>query len=583
MASNNIINFLIRLQGNAAGAITAARQVDRSLAAVERRAANVGGALRKAFSMSNFSVALMSVPGMQFLTNPYTMAAAAVGAVAKVGMEAENTAVAFKTLLGSQEASKKMLDSIASLDTKKVYGLDAVQDAAKQMLNFGVESDKVLVYLKQLGDIAGGDKQKLASLGVVFGQVTAAGKLSGQDLLQFINAGFNPLKELEAMTGKTYAELQDLMSKGAISADAVAAAMQRATSEGGAFFGMTENLSKTASARLQDLLSKITEGALKIYEQLSPLILDVISLFQKTIPPVMTVVQVVVGAVAKVVSWLKEWKSELGLLAVVVGTFFAMVQAKTLILFGLVKVLTFVKTAITTLTVVWRYLNIALTVNPIGIIIALIGALAAAVIYCWNEFAGFRAFLMTAWDTLKEFGTILKNLVVDRIKELIGGIGDLGVALQRLFSGDFEGAWEAAKSGARKMSGVDSFRKAAESSVGAYKNIQGNWQKNLLAEQSKEQSKKESEGSAVSTPGLVGSDLSSMLGGGNAETGKGTRKTASEIATGGQRNTAITMNIGKFFDNINVYMADATDTNELERTVVEALNRALAVATSTDR
>lgn len=583
MASNNIINFLIRLQGNAAGAITAARQVDRSLAAVERRAANVGGALRKAFSMSNFSAALMSVPGMQFLTNPYTMAAAAVGAVAKVGMEAENTAVAFKTLLGSQEASKKMLDSIASLDTKKVYGLDAVQDAAKQMLNFGVESDKVLVYLKQLGDIAGGDKQKLASLGVVFGQVTAAGKLSGQDLLQFINAGFNPLKELEAMTGKTYAELQDLMSKGAISADAVAAAMQRATSEGGAFFGMTENLSKTASVRLQDVLSKITEGALKIYEQLSPLILDVISLFQKIIPPVMTVVQFVIGAVVKVVSWLKEWKSELGLLAVVVGTFFAMVQAKTLILFGLVKVLTFVKTAITTLTVVWRYLNIALTVNPIGIIIALIGALAAAVIYCWNEFAGFRAFLMTAWDTLKEFGTILKNLVVDRIKELIGGIGDLGVALQKLFSGDFEGAWEAAKSGARKMSGVDSFRKAAESSVGAYKNIQGNWQKNLLAEQSKEQSKKESEGSAVSTPGLVGSDLSSMLGGGNAKTGKGTRKTASEIATGGQRNTAITMNIGKFFDSINVYMADATDTNELERTVVEALNRALAVATSADR
>lgn len=583
MASNNIVDFLIRLRGDAANAITAARQVDRSLAGVERRAAAVGGALKRAFSLSNFSAALMSVPGMQFLTNPYTMAAAAVGAVAKVGMEAENTAVAFNTLLGSQEASKKMLDDIASLDAKKVYGLSSIQEAAKQMLNFGVESDKVLVYLKQLGDIAGGDKQKLASLGVVFGQVTAAGKLSGQDLLQFINAGFNPLKELEAMTGKTYAELQDLMSKGAISADAVAAAMQRATSEGGMFFGMTEARAQTASAKLQDVMSQITEGTIKIYEKLAPLILDIISLFQIIIPPVMTVVQVVVGAVAKVVSWLKEWKSELGLLAVVIGTFFAMVQAKTLILFGLVKVLTFVKTAITTLTVVWRYLNIALTVNPIGIIIALISALAAAVIYCWNEFAGFRAFLTTAWDTLKEFGTILKDLVVDRIKELIGGIGDLGVALQKLFSGDFEGAWEAAKSGARKMSGVDSFRKAAESSVGAYKNIQGNWQKNLLAEQAKEQDKKGSEGSAIATPGLVGSDLTNLLGGGNGKPGKGARKTASEVATGGQRNTSITMNIGKFFDSINVYMADATDTNELERTVVEVLNRALAVATSADR
>ena len=583
MASNNIINFLIRLRGDAANAITAARQVDRSLAGVERRAAAVGGALKRAFSLSNFNAALMSVPGMQFLTNPYTMAAAAVGAVAKVGMEAENTAVAFRTLLGSQEASKKMLDSIAALDAKKVYGLDTVQEAAKQMLNFGVESEKVLSYLGQLGDIAGGDRQKLASLGLVFGQVTAAGKLSGQDLLQFINAGFNPLKELEALTGKTYGELQDLMGKGAISADMVAAAMARATGEGGKFFGMTASLGQSTSAKLQDVMSQITEGALKIYEQLSPLILDVISLFQKIVPPVMTVVQFVVGAVLKVVTWIKAWKSELGLLAVVVGTFFAMVQAKTIILFGLVKVLTFVKTAITTLTVVWRYLKIALTTNPIGIIIALIGALAAAVIYCWNEFAGFRAFLTTAWDTLKEFGTILKDLVVDRIKELIGGIGDLGVALQRLFSGDFEGAWEAAKSGARKMSGVDSFRKAAESSVGAYKNIQGNWQKNLLAEQAKEQDKKGSEGSAIATPGLVGSGLTNLLGGGNGKPGKGARKIASEVATGGQRNTSITMNIGKFFDSINVYMADATDTNELERTVVEALNRALAVATSADR
>ena len=225
MASNNIINFLIKLQGNAENAITAARQVDRHLAAVERRASAVGGALKKAFSLSNFSSALMSVPGMQFLTNPYTMAAAGVGAVAKVGMEAENTAVAFNTLLGSQEASKKMLDSIAALDAKKVYGLSTIQEAAKQMLNFGVSSDKVLLYLRQLGDIAGGDKQKLQALGLVLGQVTAAGKLSGQDLLQFINAGFNPLKELQAITGKTYAELQDLMSKGAISADMVAAAI----------------------------------------------------------------------------------------------------------------------------------------------------------------------------------------------------------------------------------------------------------------------------------------------------------------------------------------------------------------------
>ena len=61
------------------------------------------------------------------------------------------------------------------------------------------------------------------------------------------------------------------------------------------------------------------------------------------------------------------------------------------------------------------------------------------------------------------------------------------------------------------------------------------------------------------------------------------RKSAEEIATGGPRNTSISMHIGKFFDNINVYMNDKTDTAELERTILQSMNRALAIAASTDR
>jgi hypothetical protein len=66
-------------------------------------------------------------------------------------------------------------------------------------------------------------------------------------------------------------------------------------------------------------------------------------------------------------------------------------------------------------------------------------------------------------------------------------------------------------------------------------------------------------------------------------TGGGTGKTVSDVVTGGTRSTAITMNIGKFFDNINVYMADVNDTAALEQMILETLNRALAVATSADR
>lgn len=584
--ATNIVDFLIKLKADATQAVRNVQNLDRRLTSLEQKAQNAGKALRNAFSLSNFNAAMMSVPGMQFLTNPYTMAAAAVGAVAKVGMEAEKTKTSFTTLLGSQEASKKMLDDIAKTDAKKVYGLGTIQDAAKTMLNFGVNSEDVLTRLNQLGDIAGGDAQKLSSLGVVFGQVTAAGKLSGQDLLQFINAGFNPLMELTEITGKSYAELQDMMSKGAISSDMVAAAMQRATSEGGRFYGITQALANTTGAKLQDMFSQILEGALKLFTRLQPIINDVIGLAQQIIPPVMEVVGVVVDAIIKVVEFIIKWKDEIGLLLIVFGTFWGMLQAKALFLIGFAKIVTIVKTAIHTWTVVQRALNIALIANPIGIIISLVAALVVGVIYCWKKFAGFRAFIITMWDTFKDFGNILKDYVVNRVNDLLSGIGDLGKAIGELFSGNFKGAWNTAVGAAKKISGVNAAQQAIASTKAVVGKFGDNYNKNLAAEQAKQAAKEAedaSKDSDISNPGLLGSGI--IPGVVDPKAGKGDKgkKTGEQVVTGGKRNTSIQMTISKFFDNINVYMADKADTAELERVIVQSMNRALAIATSTDR
>ena len=45
----------------------------------------------------------------------------------------------------------------------------------------------------------------------------------------------------------------------------------------------------------------------------------------------------------------------------------------------------------------------------------------------------------------------------------------------------------------------------------------------------------------------------------------------------------INISIGKFFDNIQVTMNDKSDTAELERVVLQCMDRALSIATSTDR
>ena len=88
-----------------------------------------------------------------------------------------------------------------------------------------------------------------------------------------INQGFNPLNEISKMTGKSVAQLKEEMSKGAISAEMVAAAFEHATSEGGQFYNAMEAQSKTFSGQLStlkdnvlSLLGEITEsftGSLK--------------------------------------------------------------------------------------------------------------------------------------------------------------------------------------------------------------------------------------------------------------------------------------------------------------------------------
>lgn len=554
--ANSIVEFLIKLKADAKAVTDAAKQAQNDLDKVEKSADAVGAALKNAFSFSNFKSSLMSIPGMQFLMNPYTIIGSGIGAITALGAQAEQTSVAFTTLVGSEEKAAEVLGQINDFAAKTPYNnLDLVENA-KTMMNFGVEADKVNGYLKQLGDIAGGDSNKLNSLSIVFGQVASAGKLQGQDLMQFINAGFNPLKELEKMTGKTYAELQDMMSKGQITANAMAAAINHATSEGGQFYGMSEQLAETVSGKWSTLVGTIQQLAVKVFDKMKPAILGVID------------------TVMKFVDWLIEWKTELGYIAAVIGVAIVTLNAYNIAV-----------NAVSMATKVWTgvqwLLNVALSANPIGLVVIGIAALVAAVVYCWNKFAGFRAVILTVWDTMKGFGNIIKDYVIDRITTLVSGIGKVGQAIAKLLKGDFKGAWALAKEGAKDISGITSAEKAFDSTKKLVNGVGQNYKDNLAREEAKQAKKSDSK---IATPGTKGSiDMDNLFSEGTKKGKNGAKSTANSLTTGGTRNTSIHMTITKFFDSINVNMQDKADTAELERTVVQCMNRALAIATSTDR
>lgn len=591
---DSVLNFLIKLKADGGNVVNVAQQASRQLDEISRKATSTGSRLREAFSFSNFKSSLMSLPGMELLTNPYTLISAGVGAVTALGAQAEQTSVAFTTLVGSEEKAAGILKEINDFAAKTPYGNLDLTDNAKTMLNFGVQADKVNGYLRQLGDIASGDKNKLGSLSLVFGQVASAGKMSGQDLLQFINAGFNPLKELEKMTGKTYAELQDMMSKGQIGFDAVAAAINHATSAGGAFEGMSDKLSQTISGKFSTLVGNIQQAAVDMFNEIKPIVNDIMDLFLAIVPPIASAIRGIFSVIAGVIGFIVNWKTELGLLAAVVAVGTIAFSAHAIAIGAVAAIQGVVTIATNAWTAAQLLLNAALKDNPIGIVITVIAALVAGVVYCWNKFAGFRAFILTMWNTMKGFGNIIKDYVIDRLKTLMSGIGKIGEAFAKLFNGDFKGAWNSAVDGVKDITGITSAEKALKSTKKLAEGVAAEYDKNYRIESQKQQQKDTKKEASIATPGTKGSagkvTFNAASGGKSGKGGKGNsgkvgrgNKTAEALATGGTRNTSITMNISKFFDNIYVTMADRTDTAELERIVLQSMNRALAIATSTER
>lgn len=145
----------------------------------------------------------------------------------------------FEVLLGGKGVSGFMSE-MKQFAVDSPLSMNGVANAAQTLLGFGIAAEKVMPTIKQIGDISMGNEDRFKSLSLAFAQMSATGKLMGQDLLQMINAGFNPLMTISEKTGKSIGELKKDMESGAISSEMVADAFASATEKGGKFYGMTQ-------------------------------------------------------------------------------------------------------------------------------------------------------------------------------------------------------------------------------------------------------------------------------------------------------------------------------------------------------
>jgi tape measure domain-containing protein len=180
--------------------------------------------------------------------------------------------VQFKVLTGSVEEANAMMADMREFAAASPLSLGGVQKAARTLMSFGTATETVMPKIRLLGDITGGNQQRFEFLSLAYAQASAAGRLMGQDLLQMINAGFNPLLEISEATGRSMIDLKKDMENGLISIAMVDEAMQRATGAGGRFSGMTAEMAKTFDGAYQQMVSAAQELAGTIGESVLPVV-----------------------------------------------------------------------------------------------------------------------------------------------------------------------------------------------------------------------------------------------------------------------------------------------------------------------
>lgn len=198
--------------------------------------------------------------------------------VVKVRGEIQALEVSFATLLGSEEKATRLFSEIREFEVKTPMTLEPLAKGAQTLLGFGVAAEKVMPILRQIGDISMGNAERFQSLILAFAQASANGKLMGQDLLQMVNAGFNPLSIISERTGKSIAVLRDEMSKGEISAQMMEEAFAAATAEGGKFYGMLEAQSQIINGALSNLEGAWNSMLNEMGEQTEGVFADAVSL-----------------------------------------------------------------------------------------------------------------------------------------------------------------------------------------------------------------------------------------------------------------------------------------------------------------
>lgn len=337
----------------------------------------------------------------------------------KYNAELESYTANLTTLLnGNKKQAEELLNTLKETAKTTPYETSHLVKATQTMMSFGISAKDSQKYLSQIGDISMGNAEKLSGLTLAFSQVQSAGKLTGQDLLQMINQGFNPLNIISKETGESMASLKERMSEGGVSAQEVAHAFEIATSKGGLFYKGMEKGAQTTEGKISTLKDSFKEATGSLTESLLPALTSIVQ------------------ALTKVADWFANLSENGKTVVLIIGGIVASIGPLIKIGMGIHKLYTGFKlftSAMKTLQIATKLmsvaqagLNLVMSMNPITLIIIAIVALIAILVLLYNKCEWFRnlvnAIFTYVINGVKQIWSAIQpfvNFVISVVKQII--------------------------------------------------------------------------------------------------------------------------------------------------------------------
>lgn len=224
--------------------------VHQTAATVESEGKSIDNIINKIKSSASIAIGGWSIAGF-------------VNQMMQVRGQFQQTEMAFKTMLQSEEKAKDLMQQMIHTAAITPFGVEDVTEGAKQLLAFNVAAEDVNDTLIRLGDVAAGMGLNLSDLVMLYGTTIAKGKMDTMDLYQFLNRGIPIADEIAKVMGldvsNAIAEVKKQLTAGKVTSDIFKEAMQNMAAEGGKFGGLMEAQSKTIVGQISNIEDAIEQ------------------------------------------------------------------------------------------------------------------------------------------------------------------------------------------------------------------------------------------------------------------------------------------------------------------------------------